>query len=407
MLKKTPFHSRIEPLCLSYDWRRWAGYVVVSKYELTHEREYAAIRNAAALIDVSPLYKYLIAGPDAGRFLDRVLTRHASRCPVGRVMYTAWCDERGHILEDGTVSRLSEDSYRVTAAEPNLRWFQNNAGRLNVTITDVSDETAALAIQGPRSREILLRVAGEQLAGLRYFRWQPAVIAGRAVTVSRTGYTGDLGYEIWSQAADAEAVWDALVEVGGDYGLLPAGMLALDLVRLEAGLILVDVDYTPANKAIIEAQKSSPFEVGLGWTVDLQKPGYFIGRSALEAEKRRGSEWALVGLVIEWESLEAAYDRVSLPPQVPHTAWRQSIPLYDSRGREAGYATSGGFSPMLKRYLALATVRSAYSAPGTRLEMEITVEHMRRRARATVVKTPFFDPPRKRAVPAAAGERTQ
>ncbi len=407
MLKKSPYHSRIEPLCLSYDWRRWAGYVVASKYELTHEREYAAIRNAAALIDVSPLYKYLVAGPDAGRFLDRVLTRHASRCVVGQVMYTTWCDEHGQMLEDGTVSRLSEDSYRVTAAEPNLRWFQNNAGRLNVTITDVSDETAALAVQGPRSREVLLRVAGEQLAGLRYFHWQPAVIAGRPATISRTGYTGDLGYEIWSPAADAEAIWDALVEAGGDYGLLPAGMLALDLVRLEAGLILVDVDYTPANKAIIEAQKSSPFEVGLGWTVDLQKPGYFIGRSALEAEKRRRSEWALAGLVIEWESLEEAYERVSLPPQVPHTTWRQSTPLYDSRGREAGYATSGGFSPMLKRYLALATLRSAYSAPGTRLEMEITVEHMRRRARATVVKTPFFDPPRKKSVPTATVERTK
>lgn len=397
MLKKTPFHSRIEPLCVSYDWRRWAGYVVASKYELTHEREYAAIRNAAALIDVSPLYKYIVAGPDAARFLDRVLTRHISRCAVGRVMYTTWCDERGHILEDGTVSRLAEHTFRVTAAEPNFRWFRLNIGRLDVEITDVSDQTAALALQGPRAREIMVQVAGEEMAALRYFRLQEATIAGRLVTVSRTGYTGDLGYEIWSQSTDAEAVWDALETAGRDYGILPAGMLALDLARLEAGLILVDVDYTPANKAFIGAQKSTPFELGLGWTVDLEKPGYFIGRQALEAERLNGSQWSLVGLQVDWHSLEEAYERVALPPQVPHTAWRASIPLYTSGGREVGYATSGGFSPLLKRYLALATVKSAFAAPGTRLEMEITVEHMRRRAAVSVVNTPFFDPPRKRA----------
>ncbi len=396
MLKKTPFHDRVDALCSSYDWRRWSGYVVASKYELAHDREYAAIRNAVGLIDVSPLYKYRITGRDAPRFLDRVMTRHASRCAVGQVMYTVWCDEHGYVREDGTLSRLDETTYRVTAAEPNLLWFEDNISRLDVTITEETESIAALALQGPRSRELLVRLAGEEVAGLRYFRWMPATIAGRSLLMSRTGYTGDLGYELWLDAADALPVWDALMITGRDYGLLPVGMLALDMARIEAGLLLVDVDYTPTQKALIPEQKSTPYELGLGWAVDLKKEGYFIGRRALEAERQRGSKWAFVGVQIDWDSLEGAYQRVNLPPQVPHTAWRQSIPLYAAGNQEAGYATSGTFSPLLKRYVVLATVRSDYARPGTRLEMEITVEHMRRRAQATVVELPFFNPKRKR-----------
>lgn len=403
-MKGTPFHTRTHALCESYDWRNWAGYAVVSKYELTHEREYYAIRNTAAVIDVSPLYKYRIQGADAARFIDRVITRDVEKCDVGRVLYTTWCDEQGKVIDDGTVSRLAAESFRVTAAEPNLRWFQDNVAGLDVTVSDVSEAVAALALQGPNSRTILAQVVAEDEVGvlnqLSYFRLMEATINGRSLTISRTGYTGDLGYEIWMPAADAEVVWDALMDAGSDYGIVPAGMLALDMARIEAGLLLIDVDYTSARKALIENQKSSPYELDLAWTVDLDKSSYFVGRRALEAERRAGSRWATVGVEVDWHSLEAAYAQVDLTPVLPHTAWRSSVPLF-SHGRladrQVGYATSGCFSPILKRYVALATVAPTYARVGTELKMEVTVEHAPHRVAARVVPKPFFDPERKRA----------
>lgn len=396
LLKTTPFHSRVETLCESQDWRRWAGYLVASKYELSHEREYHAIRSGVGLIDVTPLYKYLITGRDATRLLNRVMTRDIQKCAVGQVLYSTWCDEKGKTLEDGTVTRLAESRFRVTAAEPNLRWFQDNAiGLGDVHVEDISEMVAALALQGPTSRQVLQQLTGRDLTKLRYFRQLSATIAGRPLDISRTGYTGDLGYELWLHPQDAEVVWDALHQVGENYGLVPAGMLALDIARIEAGLILIDVDYTPANKALIEEQKSSPFELGLGWTVDFKKEGYFIGRGHLEAEQKQGSRWQTVGLEIDWNSLETAYAKVNMPPQVPYVAWRSSTPLYVG-SREVGYATSGCFSPLLKRYIALATIETAYAPAGTQVEIEITVEHFRRRAKATVTNTPFFNPERKR-----------
>jgi aminomethyltransferase len=396
MLNKTPFHSRLDPLCQSYEWRRWAGYIVASKYELTHDREYTALRNGAGLIDITPLYKYRVTGRDAPRFLDRIMTRHISRGRVGRVMYTLWCDDQGYVREDGTVARLGDHDFRITAAEPNMHWFQMNKGGLDVQVVDETEQIAALALQGPRSREILVQATGNAVADLRYFRLMNATISGCPVIITRTGFTGDLGYELWLAAEDAEPIWDALITAGEGYGLLPTGMVALDMARIEAGLVLIDVDYTPAQKAFIPAQKSSPYDLSLDWTVDMRKPVNFIGRQALTTIQKNGPEWRLVGIEINWPALEAVYAQVNLPPQVPHTPWRKSIPLYTTNGREAGYATSGCFSPILKRYIALATVKTQYAQTGTRLQMEITVEHMRRRAAAKVVKTPFFDPQRKR-----------
>lgn len=397
MLRHTPFHQRTAQLCHSYDWRRWAGYVVASKYELTIEREYHAVRNAAALIDVSPLFKYLVWGPDAVRLVDRLIPRDVTRLRPGRVIYTPWCDDEGKVIDDGTVARLAPDRFRITAADPNIRWFEENAVGLDVTVEDASDRIGALALQGPLARAILEQVTADPIGRLRYFRRRATAIDGRPVDVSRTGYTGDLGYEIWCEASDAVGVWDAIVAAGRDYGLLPAGMLALDIARIEAGLLLVDVDYVPAPKARLESQKSSPFELNLGWTVRLDEGGPFNGRAALAAEAAAGSAWQTVGIVVDWDALESAYARVGLPAQVPHTAWRTSIPLYDGR-REVGYATSGCFSPLLKQYIALATVRSDVAEYGTELALEITVEHMRRRALARVTELPFFDPPRKKAV---------
>ena len=388
MLKTTPFHERTAALCASHAWRRWAGYVVASSYELSHEREYHSIRAAAALFDVSPLYKYAVTGKDAARLLDHVVTRNIQQLAVGQVVYTPWCDANGKVLDDGTVARLGEHSFRMTAAEPNLRWLEDNAGGLDVSIEDVSESLAALSLQGPASRAILGGL------DLKYFRLAETRIASIPVTVSRTGYTGDLGYEIWVEKKSALNLWDALIAAGTPHGIMPAGMLALDVARLEAGLMLIDVDYVPARKALIDGQTSSPFELDLGWTVNLKKER-FVGRGALAAEAAREPQWRFVGVEIDWDSLERLYAEVGLATRLPAQAWRMSVPIY-SGAEQAGYATSGGWSPLLKKYIALAHLRSQWSNPGTELDIEVTVEHRRKRAAARVVKKPFFDPERKK-----------
>lgn len=394
MLRTTPFHPRTAPLAEGESWRRWAGHLVASSYELTHEREYHAIRNSAALLDVSPLYKYHVRGPDAARLLDRVVTRDVRAAEPCQVLYTPWCDTRGKVIDDGTVSRLEEDLFRLTAADPNLRWLEENARGMRVAITDVSEQIAALALQGPLSRTILERATESDLSSLRFFRLRHTTIRGVPVTITRTGYTGDLGYEVWMDARDALPVWDALIESGTPYGIVPAGMLALDVARIEAGLLLIEVDYISARHALIDQQTSTPYELSLGWTVRLEKPA-FNGKRALVAEQWRGPAWRFVGIDVEWESLERLYADVGLAPRLPSQAWRTSVPLYDEE-RQVGYATSGCWSPLLKRYIALAHLERDYADPGTALEMEVTVEHRRKRAKACVRKLPFFDPERKR-----------
>ena len=395
MLKTTPFHQRTAPLRLGQAWRRWAGHTVASSYDLLHDREYAAVRSAAALFDVSPLHKYLITGPDAGRLLDRMVTRDVKKCKVGQVLYTPWCDGQGKVIDDGTISRLGETTYRLTAAEPSLRWIDQNAFGLQVAVEEVSDALGALALQGPLSRTILNQVAENSLDGLKYFRVMSTRIAGVPVDISRTGYTGDLGYELWIPATDAVKVWDRLIEVGFDYGIAPAGIFALDLVRIEAGLVMADVDYHSSHRALIEDQTSSPFELSLDWTVNLDK-GPFNGRQALIAERRRGPAWRFVGIEVDWESLEGLYAFHGLPPALPSVAWRTSTPIYRDN-TQIGYASSGCWSPLLKKYLALAHIKAPHFAPDTRVEMEVTVEHHRRRAAAWIRKLPFFDPERKKA----------
>jgi aminomethyltransferase len=397
MLRTTPFHPRTAPLCEGQNWRRWAGYVVASSYDLLHEREYYAIRSSAALFDVSPLFKYMITGRDSARLLDRVVTRDIQRASVGQVLYTPWCDAHGKVIDDGTVARLDADVFRMTSADPNMRWLHANARGLDVSIVDVSDDVAALSLQGPTSRRILETAAETDLAALKFFRLTRATIRGIPVTITRTGYTGDLGYEIWVEAGKAEALWDALIAAGTPYAITPAGMLALDLARIEAGLLLIEVDYISSHKALIEAQMSSPYELSLGWTVAPEK-GPHVGQAALAAERTRGPSWQFVGIEVEWESLEALYAEVGLPPRLPTTAWRTSVPVYGDEGtRQVGYATSGCWSPILKRYIALAHLESPFAAEGTAVEMEVTVEHRRKRASAAVRKLPFFNPERKRA----------
>jgi aminomethyltransferase len=392
VLKTTPFHARTAALCVSHAWRRWAGHVVASSYELTHEREYHVIRAAAALFDVSPLYKYLVRGRDAARLLDLIVTRNVMKASVGQVLYTPWCDHGGKVIDDGTVARLDEQLFRMTSAEPGLRWLQDNATGMAVDIVDVSDSVAALSLQGPMAWAILESLGAPPL---KYFRMAAATLRGIPVSISRTGYTGDLGFEIWVDAAQALPLWDTLIDAGRPYGIMPTGLLALDMARIEAGLMLIDVDYVPARKALLHSQLSSPYELDLAWAVNLDKER-FIGRDALAAETARGPQWQFVGVEVDWNSLEGLYSEVGLATRVPNAAWRMSVPIY-AQGEQAGYATSGSWSPLLKKYIALAHLQAQWAVPGTKLEMEITVEHRRKRAAITVVKKPFFDPPRKRA----------
>lgn len=394
----TAFHERTLPLCESLNYREWSGYYAVSSYEPHHEHEYNAIRNATALIDISPLFKYRLTGKDATRLVDRVITRDMRKVSVGQVIYTPWCDENGKVIDDGTVSRLQENTYRWTAADPSLRWFTQNAAGLDVQIEDISESIAALALQGPTSARLLRTLLkNEQLEGLKYFRVVSAKIAGVDVDISRTGYTGDLGYEIWVPVEQALIVWDALITAGRAFDIHPAGMLALDVARIEAGLLLIDVDFNSSKKALITDQKYSPFEMGLGRLVHLDK-NRFVGQAALIAEQKRGHVREIVGLEIDWPEAEALYEAVGLPPAVSPIASRVAVPVFHE-GRQVGKATSSTWSPTLKKMIALATMNSGFTKPGTKVQFEITVEAVRHRVSARVVKTPFFNPKRKTATP--------
>jgi glycine cleavage system T protein (aminomethyltransferase) len=393
----TALHERTLPLCTSLNYREWSGFYAVSVYETHHEHEYNAIRNAAALIDVTPLFKYLITGRDATKFVNRVVARDINKVAVNQVIYCCWCDEDGTVIDDGTITRLEENVYRWTAADPNLRWFRQNAIGLEVQIEDITEQLAALALQGPTSGRLLKTIAEADIGNLKYFRKTSGKIAGVSVDISRTGYTGDLGYEIWIPWPDAVKVWDALMDAGRRFDIHPTGMLALDVARIEAGLILADVDYVSSKKALIATQKYTPYEIGLGKLIHLEKDN-FIGKRALLNEKKRGPARVLVGLEINWNEVEELFDDVGLPPQTPATASRVHVPVY--RGREqVGKATSTTWSPLLKQLIALASVEPEHAKPGTKLQIELTVEAVRHRATATVRELPFFNPPRKTKTP--------
>jgi aminomethyltransferase len=393
----TAFHERTMALCESLNYREWSGYYTVGVYEMHHEHEYNAIRNSAALIDISPLFKYRVTGRDATKFVNRVIARDITKVSVDQVIYCCWCDPEGKVIDDGTITRLGENEYRWTAADPSLRWFRQNALGLDVKIEDISEQMAALALQGPTSGKLLRAVADANIENLKYFRVTRGKIAGVAVDISRTGYTGDLGFELWMPWKDAVRVWDKLMNEGEVFDIHPAGMIALDIARIEAGLILIEVDYTSSKKALIEAQRYSPAEIGLGKLVDLKKDN-FVGRTALAAEEKKGAERALVGLEINWNEVEALYDKMGMAPQVPSMASRVAVPVYRG-GKHVGKATSTTWSPTLKKMIALACVERDSSTVGSTLSMEITVEAVRHTVSAKIVAMPFFNPARKTAVP--------
>ena len=376
-------------------YKDWAGYYAVRSYDTTHDREYFAFRHACGLIDVTPLYKYDVRGRDAGAYLARIMVRDVRKLKAGQVAYVCWCNDEGKIIDDGTVTRFDADFFRVTSSEPALHWLQRTMRGFDVAVTDVSDSIAAVSIQGPTSRDVVDAVTGGEVTKLGFFRMKPARIEGRDVLVSRTGYTGDLGYEIWMQNDDAVRIWDALVANGHAHGLEPAGLDAMDVTRVEAGFILNGIDYYSSLRCLIESRKASPFELNLGWMVNVDREP-FIGRDALIHEIEHGTSRRFVGLEVDWNEFEGLFRAHGLPPEVHPGGWRDARPVYNNRGEFIGQATSGAWSPLLKKNLALATVRAESAAPGTEVRFEVTVEYERRTARAIVAETPFFNPERKR-----------
>jgi aminomethyltransferase len=394
----TPFHERTQSLCTSYRWTSWAGYHAVSSYDICHEREYNAFRQGTGVIDVSPLFKYDITGSDAAAFLSRVTVKNIEKLKTGRATYLCWTDDAGKIIDDGTCMRIDDGHYRITAAEPMFHWFSQQSAGFDVELSDVSNTVAALAIQGPTAYATLLGcTSGLDLNALKFFGVSQARFGDIEGLITRTGYTGDLGYEVWVPNAQAVPLWDTIFESGRPHNVHVAGLDALDVCRVEAGFIMMGVDYTGAFDAVIPSQTSTPYELGLGWTVNLDDRAPFIGQEALRKEKERGSAWSLIGLEISWEHLERLYDRYELPPALSSSAWRDAIPVYRG-GRQVGRATSGTWSPTLKKNLALATVEADCAKIGATLDIEVTVEWERKTVPAKVVSTPFYNPTRKKAV---------
>ena len=399
MIRTTPFHDRTSAANVSGLWEHWSGYLVAQKYQLSEKFEYFAIRNSAGLFDSSPLYKYRVYGPDAEAFLAGVLARDIRACAVGHGQYTAWLDDGGFVIEDGVIFRTAADDYLLTCAEPNLAYFRGLVGRHHVTIDDVSEESAVLAIQGPRSRAILSCLA-PAVAELPYFGLTNATIAGTPVTISRTGYTGDLGYELWIPTERALAVWDAVAEASAGQGVIPIGMIALYMARIEAGLLLLDVDFGSSRYAWTDANRSTLIELGLGWMVrDLAADDrVFIGREALERELRdKTSRWKLTGLILDWQDYDRHYDAAGLIPPKDHTPIQDEYYVYDDQGIQLGYATSLMYSPMLQRHIALARIPLDRTKPGSHVKLELPVNHRYEYFDAAVTRLPLYNPDRRTA----------
>jgi len=393
----TAFFERQRELNTKLSWGDWSGYHAAAVFADFVDIEYNAIREAAAVIDVTPLYKYEVSGADAATLLDRVVTRDISQVALDQVIYTPWCDEEGKVIDDGTVTRLAQDRFRVTAADPSYRWFAMNATGLDVRIDDISQATAGLALQGRLSRHVLEKATGQDWFDLRYFRRRPTAIQGVDVDVTRTGYTGDLGYELWIPVEGALAVWDRLFDVGADYGIRPAGIQALDICRLEASLILIEAEYTSARHAFAPELKYSPFEIGLGRLVRFDKEAGFTGKRALLAERDAGGpERRLVGLELDWLAIESMYARHGLAPQISPLVQRAPVPVY-REGIQVGRATSVGWGPTIKKMVGFGSVDKGLTTLGTRLSVEWTVEGERGKVGATVIPMPFLDLDRKRS----------
>lgn len=399
MIRETPFHPRTSAANDTGLWSLWSGYLAADKYQMSDKFEYFAVRNSAAVIDTSPLYKYRIYGADAEKYLAGVLVRDIRKCRVGQAHYTAWCDDDGWVIEDGVILRLSEDEFLLTAAEPNLAYLAGLTGGMSVEIEDVSEGYGALALQGPYAKEILARMAPE-IEDVGYFHLTPAKIGKAPVTISRTGYTGDLGYEIWVGADDALEVWDRLFEVAAPYGAIPAGQTALLITRIEAGLILIDVDFHSARYAWNDDQRATPHELNMGWMLrDLESDERaFIGRWAIEREVAEGSSrWKTVGITVDWEHWAKTHNDRGLVTPKDHTPEHGGMMLYDENVERIGYTPSFVYSPVLQNHIGIARLRPEHTDVGTKVGLEVTIDHRYEVVDSYVTRLPFYNPPRKTA----------
>ena len=399
MVQTTPFHPRLSELNTTGLYGHWSGYLSTLKYDMSAKHEYFGIRNSAGVFDTSPLYKYWIRGRDAEKFLGGVMTRDIRLCRPGRAQYTVWCDDLGYVLEDGVLFRHSETEFMLTCAEPNLGYFRDLIGRLDVELEDVTADYGVLAVQGPRSREILVQLAAE-VADLPFFGLVQAKIGEAAVTISRTGYTGDLGFEIFVRAPDALPVLDAVLAAGKPYGLRPFGEEALLMARIEAGLVLINVEFSSSRFAYTDTQRVTPIELGFRWMlrgIDADdRP--FIGRNAIRKEiAEKTSRWSTVGLVLDWQDYNRLYTEAGLIPPKDETPLEYESMLYNDEAERIGYATSLMYSPILQRHIAIARVRPDLAAVGSRVNLELTIEHEYRTVAADVARLPLFNPKRKTA----------
>ena len=383
-LLETPFHERTYEACYNNDWYRWAGYKIAREYSNT-ELEYTAMRNTAGVLDITPMHKYDIKGADAIKFVDKLVTRNVTEINSGQVMYIIWCNEDGNVIDDGTVFCFNSNHLRIFCAERNLNWFSDTAIGFNVEVEDVSDSIAALAFQGPLSCKILNLLNVKDIENLKPFYFDNFDLNGCKVTISRTGFSGDLGYEIWCKNEDAINVWDSLFTFNRDYKVLPAGMNALDMVRIEAGFIQPNADFMSAEQALRPNRMRNPYELGMGWLVDLNK-NYFTGKKNLINLKKKTLTKKLVGLDIQGDK-----------PAIGSV-------LYDKNKKEIGIVTAGMWSPSLKSNIAFGYVDKDHMKIGSKVFAEIyhpeELEYKKIWAECSVVKKQFFNPPRRHKVPA-------
>lgn len=383
-LWQTPFHARVAAACESNEWYPWKNYTCAQVYTSV-EQEYFTLRNAAGLFDLTPMTKYRIAGPDGLAYLDRLVTRRLDKLAPGRVSYCVWCDDAGHVLDDGTVFSLGDDQWRLCSQEQHLDWLLWSAEGFNVEITEETDTISALALQGPTSCMVLKNLGLTDIENLKPFHLRRFTEDGMSLMVSRTGFTGDLGYELWFDPANALDMWDRLMAAGRDCGIRPVGAHALEITRIEAGFIQAGVDFVPAGEAVRPGSARSPFELGLGWLVDLDKP-VFNGRGALLEEKARGARYRLVKLDVEGN--KPATDSF----------------IYNGRRKVIGHVTSAAWSPSAKTNIAIASLDMPWGRPSDTLYAEVyynrELRWNRLMARCTLVDGPFFAPPRRRQTPA-------
>jgi len=405
--KTTPFHECLAALNETGIWKHWSGYLAAPRYQYSTTSEYYAIRNSVGVFDTSPLFKYRITGPDTVRFLQLVMARDISQCQVGSAQYTCWCDPDGFVLQDGVILRVGEEEFWLTAAEPSLHYFRATASQLafsGVTIEDISADYGILAIQGPHAFNVVSQLTGAA-DELRYFEMAQTEIEGCLSLISRTGYTGDLGYELWIPTAQAHRIWQCLMKAGEDYNITPIGLDALKMARVEAGLLLLDVDFRSSRFAWVDEQRESPIELGWRWMFRklAEDKREFIGREAIETQlTERTNRWVTVGLNIDWHDYKRVHMEAGIMPPKHELYCESTRNIYRRGSKEwtyAGYATSFLFSSLLKKPIAIAKLPNELAKPGTEVDLEIAVIRKPRNVLAQVQRMPFFNPPRKTQVP--------